>query len=445
MNNKTNIDKISNKFILKSLFSYLNYKDILRLVKYNKKLQNNLGFNLENYKKKSSFPKYEYIKETNTCGERRGHRREVFGNAIMTLFISYMTCILFIYSFIYTILLVSLDLFDESNTIENYDKSAVKIVKTINAYLFILDAVCLSTCFFFIFYAFKDEDLDYGIKKYVKWTLMILIDLTHLTFEGLIIWKLVLSYKIKKDDNPWFMTMDYIFIFLNFFYILYLLCFSIMYFCESGKSIHTSTNYYLTMFNDIKIFKYAVPINFHKLDKKQRKEYVLKNYINFTFQSPDSSDKHKLRNNLNKLRFENGLNKLDIFNTSQIPVYIVNEPSEMMLYPERNIFKISNKEYLLRYPIGEFINNLNNKNTELLNVLLKDNLNEIQVCTQKDLEYFHIYEKYNRTFNLKYGSDDDDNKDYNDDDYSFKLVTGRRDYIDDKKNVIKSNCKHFKE
>ena len=143
MNNKTNINKIYNNYILKSLFSYLNYKDILRLVKYNKKLQNSLGFNLENYKKKSSFLKYEYTKETNTYRERKVSGKESFGYAFMSIFISYMTCILFTYSFIYTILLVSLDSFDESNTIENYDKSAAKIIKIINACLFILDVVCL--------------------------------------------------------------------------------------------------------------------------------------------------------------------------------------------------------------------------------------------------------------------------------------------------------------
>ena len=60
MNNKTYIFKISNNYILKSLFTYLYYKDILKLANYNKKLQNALGINLENYKNKSGFPKYQY-------------------------------------------------------------------------------------------------------------------------------------------------------------------------------------------------------------------------------------------------------------------------------------------------------------------------------------------------------------------------------------------------
>ena len=443
MNNKTNIDKISNKFILKSLFSYLNYKDILRLVKYNKKLQNNLGFNLENYKMKSSFLKYEYTKETKTYRERKVSGKESFGYAFMSIFISYMTCILFTYSFIYTILLVSLDSFDESNTIENYNKSSAKIIKTINACLFILDAVCLGTCFFFIFYVFKNEELDYGIKRYVKWTLIILIDLTHFTFEGLIIWKLVLSYKIKKDDNPWFMTMDYIFIFLHFFYILYLLCFSITYFCDSGKFIHTSTNFYLTKFNGIDT-NYELPDNFHKWNKRQRKKYIFNNYKNFIYRNYNSSKLYNLLQSINSYRSENGLNKLNISYTNQIPFYISNEPSEMMLFPERNIFKLSNNEYIIRYPIGEFKKNLENKNIELLIILLKDNLNEIQVHTSKDLEYFYISDKFNKTFDVKYIFDDDDN-DNNYNDYSMKLISSCRDPIDNRDDIINRSYKHYNE
>ena len=447
MNNKTNIFKISNNYILKSLFTYLYYKDILKLANYNKKLQNALGINLENYKNKSGFPKYQYRMETKTgkYPKENGYS----GNILYIYFFIFITCItliLFIYSFIYTILLVSLDSFDESNTIENYDKSAAKIIKIINACLFILDAVFLGSYFFFICYVIKNEEYDYGIKKYFKWTSVILIDSIHLTFEGLIIWKLVLSYKIKKDDNPWFMIMDYIFIFVHFLYILYLLFFSFIYFSGSGNSIYTSRKNYLTMFNDFRIFKYELPDDFHKWNKKQRKKYVLDNYTNFIYQSYYLYDIDHLKKSVNSFRIKNGLYKLDIYETNKIPFYSVNESSEMILYPEKNIFKLSNNDYLLRYHFDGFIKDFDNKNTELLNILLKADLKQIQVGVQNGFEYFYISEKYDNTINHKNNSDDDGNYI---DDFSIKLITNHRDDLedkdDDKDNIIKSIYKIFDE
>ena len=37
------------------------------------------------------------------------------------------------------------------------------------------------------------------------------------------------------------------------------------------------------------------------------------------------------------------------------PNFIINEPGEIMLYPEKNIYKLSNKEYLFIYPKSKFL------------------------------------------------------------------------------------------
>ena len=63
---------ISSNDILKYMFSYLKYSSILKLIKYNKLIQNKIGFNKQNYVnysntkiiiKKGKIPYYYYIKE----------------------------------------------------------------------------------------------------------------------------------------------------------------------------------------------------------------------------------------------------------------------------------------------------------------------------------------------------------------------------------------------
>jgi len=200
MINKASINRISNKNILKLLFSFLKYKKFLKLVRNNKGLQKRLDINLNNYKEISEFPKYEYINSVEIVGKRknRGGLIEIYMCLIMI--ISCMTCIFFTYLLIYSILLVTMGNFDESNSKENFNVSTANIIKKINVYIFILDAVTIATPFLYWFFIYVEKDLDYGVKKFIKYFIIIIIHIVHLSFEGLIIWKLVLSYNIKKGD-----------------------------------------------------------------------------------------------------------------------------------------------------------------------------------------------------------------------------------------------------
>ena len=217
--NRGDINKITNNYILKSLFAYLKYKKILKLVNNNKGLQNKLGINLKNYKEIFNFPKYEYTKYVRTYEKINLITRESYD---LNLIVTFITFSFLSYSFAYSLLLVSFDCFDDSNLKENYNKSSLNIIKKMNACTFILDIITLATPCLFLMFICEKAEYDYGLKKYIKIFIIIIINLTHFSFEGLIIWKLVLSYKIIKGSAAWFMIMDYFFIFLNFVYILYI-------------------------------------------------------------------------------------------------------------------------------------------------------------------------------------------------------------------------------
>lgn len=387
--NNPNIFKISNNYILKSVFSYLDYRYILKLVKNNRAIQKRLDIDLNKYKKISDFPLYEYIKEKKIIGKRKGF--EQLGNDVIILVIAFVNSIFFTYLLIYSILLVSLNTFDDNNTKENYNKSYLNIIKTFNKYLFIVDGIVVLYFFLYVFYLFKNCQYDFGIKKIIKKIILIIIDIIHFLFEGLIIWKLALSYKIKNSGITWFMTLDYIFIILNFFHILYLLLLTYWYFRESGSLIKIITKCSLISYENIKIDKFELPDNFENFSKKQRKKYVSDN--NYTFKYSISEEQVNLINSINIFREEKDIPKLGVDYYNKIPNNLFNNlPAEIILNPHQNIFKLSNKNYIFRYAIGEFGNKFINKDLDILNILLKDNLNHIQIITQENNEFIFISE-----------------------------------------------------
>ena len=102
-----------------------------------------------------------------------------------------------------------------------------------------------------------------------------MINLIHFTFEGIIIWKLIISYQIIEGNIPWFMKMDYTFLSLNLVHIIILILCTIVFFYESGIYIKISTTCSLHSFNNIEIEDYKLPDNFSHWKEKERKKYIL--------------------------------------------------------------------------------------------------------------------------------------------------------------------------
>ena len=404
-NNIANINNISNNFILKSIFINLDYKTVLKLVKINKNLQIRLGINIENYKDKSDFPKYQYMKETKLIKmeELPGRGNECYGELFKICMISCITYIFFTYNIIYTTLLVRSDLFDNSNTKENYNKSYAEIINIINTSLFIFDAFNIGICFLLIFFMYDRCNKDYGIKKIIKLILMIIIDLVYILYEGLVIWKLVLSYKIKADGIPWFMAMDYVFLILNFIHIIYFLFSTYIFFKEIGSGIYYSIKYSLVSFNNIIIKTYKLPDDFGHMTIKERKKFILDNFKNY---ENILNDEFIIDDTKNPYRKKNNIPDLTYIENNRLPDFILNEPSIMKLYPDQNIYKLSNKEYILKYPINEFENKVINEDKSICDILRKDNLNIIQIIFQDNIKYIYIYDYSYKDYKLEINSSD---------------------------------------
>ena len=388
-----NISNIKSDYNLKTIFSYLDYPYILKLLKNNENLQNRLGLTLENYKNKSDAKKYEYIKETQLVLHyhyKDDPKTFTIHNDEYKSLVSYMLPSIIPYFLIYSILLVSIKTFKDSNTRDNYNKKYLNIIKTINPCLFIYYVLILLFILIFRCCLIDNFEHDYGKKRKIRCMTMIIFSLLPLLSESLVIWKLVLSYKIKKGGCTWFMVLDYLFLVFNFFYILMVFGITLSYIFLSGRDVSNEIKCSLNSFNNIKINSYDLPEDFYKFSKIKRKKYVFDHYK--YYKHTISDEQIELIKSINDFRGIKSIPLLGICEIQQIPSFLINETSEVMLWPEQNIFKLSNKKYLFRYPIGLFKIDFQNKNENITSILMKENLNHIQIITYQNLEYIFIYE-----------------------------------------------------
>lgn len=392
------ISCIKSKEILKLVFSNLQTVRILKLIKYNKEIQNRLEISKDIFVNNSDLPRYEFVikskivmavvKKSMLFKNLTDRALDEGSFLINTLF----NGIFLILSLIYAILLVSLDCFDESNTKENYDHDSLDIIEFLNKSLFILVGSIFLSYFLITFYACRQCRYNYGCQKYLKAIIIIFFMLLHLTFEALIIWKLVLSHDIKSVTTTWFIVLDYIFIILHFLYILlYFLIGSCVFFHYLGKNVEKKTETILISYNKIKIKEFKLPNGFSTYDKSRRKKYISENSVNFEYEiTEEQNDLVKL---INTYREKYEIPKYIFKKIPKIPKELLKIPSESIFFNYIHIFKINKNGFMIKYPVGEFKNHLINENEEILKIIAKDNLNNIHIINREpENEYIYIWE-----------------------------------------------------
>ena len=328
---------------------------------------------------------------------------EFNGEAELGLFglIFCSTFIYFIYILVYSILLFFKNSFNENNTLKEKYEEKSNTIHNINLSLFGLILYIIIFFLLFILLLCKDDDNNHkknwiNIIKIILNILLILYYLIIILFEILIIWKLILSYEIIKGNIIWCMIMDYIFLIFNFIYILFILYLTYNFFYY--HIIHYDEYFYLNNFsysitslNNIKIKKFKVSEDFIEMTENEKKKFLLDNYKNMEY--VNSVEEKNLINLINEFREKNNLPKFLVNFSFKLPNYIIKQPSEIMINPQQNLFEKLNKKYLFRYPIGEFEKNFNNKNPEIISVLLNKNLNSLQIITKDNIEFIYVYQK----------------------------------------------------
>ena len=289
----------------------------------------------------------------------------------------------------------------------SYKKNINFILKNIN----VIKKINLSLCGFigYIFVSFciliavlsecRSDSLQ---KKIINLIILILIICLYLIYNIFIIWKLYLSYRmkntLKKISMPlneiynkkgilWFMRCDYFLIIYTFICIIFLIFALLCYYSEAGTD-YIQTTSVLIEFKGIEIKEHVLPKSFLSMNEKNKKNYLLNHFNEFLFSH--SEEQIQLIDSINEFRIENNLDELKYNEYENIPDFIVKEPSEMKLFKYKHIFKISNKKYLFKYPNDEFQKEFNQRNSEILKILLLEDLNKILIIKNGNFEYIFI-------------------------------------------------------
>ena len=116
-------------------------------------------------------------------------------------------------------------------------------------------------------------------------------------------------------------------------------------------------------------------------------------------------------------------------------------PSEAIFFDYKNIFKIGRNKYIIKYPLGEFKKRLLEENKEIINIITKDNLNNIHIINREpENEYIILWQEEDEEIISNYDL-------YNDRDFFEKdeKTFGFNSLSEYETKIINLKEKHFSE
>ena len=379
MSNKAQILNIHSNYILHDIFSFLKYNDALKIMQYNKELQNKLNIKLNDY---SIEHKFYISKEEVELNEYTLQKIDVDGPPVI-FYLSLSLKIIFI-------LAVMLNL-------KNYINNAfnifliIGIVYNFISLFYLMARKCWGT----------KGDLSclecfYYIDSFMFFVLFIIA-----------ITKLINDIKNKSKDNFIFILIIDLIMLIMIFFIIILQIIHYYFFCknenlakfyEKGivrkKKIIDKEYVKIEKFKGFKIDIYNCPesLTFKPLNYPTI-QYILENHCFYTI----SSKQENIIKKINNLRKEKNIGKLK-YNDIEKLIYYFKKIEHF--FSIGNVFQFNNnKTYLFIYPIGEFEKELLKNNEKIIKIILKKNLNYIIILEKETNEYILISEENKNIIN----------------------------------------------
>ena len=370
--------KISSDYNFRILFSYLDYNYIIKVIKYNKFLQNKVNIKIE--------AKCNYIIEEKIIDRENLQKIYDFNKNSMDISFYFFSDIYSIYSisfiinrsFVFYKLLTGLFLalfcrficyFKGKNQslIRFLMPFIISLLKKEFFYLKYLYAFLIRIFFLFIVQKFcLPKKIENESILNLKTKLIISIIIYCLTF-------IYDCFLIKITKENYHLTIYIFYIAYTFIFFIVVFLFYCYYF-----DFLKNRKFYITEYKNIKINDYLLQ-NFEKENNKE--QYI--NSICKNFKIKRSFEEIELISKINKFRIQNKLEQLSV-NVS-IPDFLINKPSELILFPYKKLYKIFNGPKYIFKIIANDSNFLNN--IEIKKFLLENNLNRINIIRQNDFIY----------------------------------------------------------
>ena len=299
--------------------------------------------------------------------------------------------------------------FNDNNLREGYDKKKKNFVDFMDNY------ILLPYLFFMIVSYILNKILSKNTLIYLKGSIKALfflfffsLDLTHYIFyinKFKYIRKLMKKELLKKLDKgktsilTWFYSFTLALIVFMSFNIFYNFIMLLIYACEHNKNDDINICV-LKELNGINIKEFELQSKFKDLNEKSKNELIFKKENIEKYEYRLKENQINLIKKINDIRKNNNIPEFN-FN-EKLPDFITNPKLQLILYQNKNIYKISNNLYIFKYDINEFQNILNN--SEIINIIKIDYLNEIKIIEQNNTEFIYIYNnrhEYNNINNLK--------------------------------------------
>jgi len=371
---------ISSNYSRRILFSYLEYDNIIRLIKYNKNLQNKLGIKIMNKKN-------YIIKEENKSDSY--HLENNFTYIIVSLFIFYISFSFvlglieigfftyFFFSLLFSALNYALEYYInvkniyKLNTITSFFYAIIIYIPFFKKHLIFIYS-CLPIIFLHIiaYLFFPKHGKTYKSLREFKIKRCFILIISFLVL-------ICKRFKLIYLKNTGFSIIIYIYFLYNCIYYYYLFHVVVVeLFFNSNNYIPKSI---LLEYKDVKIKPYYL----HRFKQIRNKEKFLKG-IAKNFNVIHSNEELLIFSKINNLRINNNIQELLLDN--YFPDFIINEQAEMILFPFIKIMKISEEKYLIKVNEQNFLNEI-----EIKNILVKDNLNRINIIKRNNDIYIYIF------------------------------------------------------